>query len=93
MKIDPVLMLLLSALITGINYLFWARIKRIEKDTYENVCEMNKIKNNYLHRFDELKNALTDAEKNIIERIHEFEKVLIINYVSKNECEFFKELK
>lgn len=92
MKPDPIIILVFSTMITVINYLFWARIRRIEKDTAENEKEMYKIKVNYLHRFDELKNALTEAEKNIIERIHEFEKNLIKNYISKNECEFFKEL-
>ena len=92
MKIDPLFMLVLSVLISALNYLFWARVKRIEKDIADSEEETKKIKNNYLLRFDDLKKSLSEAEKNIIDRIHHLEKSFIKNYISKEECEFFKEM-
>lgn len=89
MKMDPFIILIVSSLISIINYLFWARIKRIEKDTFGYSQDIEKIKTNYLSRFDEIKTALNQAEKNIIERLHEFEKNIIQNYVSKKECDYF----
>ncbi len=86
MNIDPVILLILSSLLTAINYLFWSRIKRIEKDTSANTIEIHEIQSNYITRFDDIKTSLHTVEKNIIERIHEFETSIITNYVRKNDC-------
>jgi hypothetical protein len=89
MKMDPLIILLISSLFSIINYLFWARIKRVEKDTSENSTELNEIQQNYTAKFEEIKDALNLTEKNIIERIHLFEKNIIENYVSKKEFNYF----
>lgn len=53
-----------------VNFLFWSRIKRIEKDVDEAKKKSSSIEKNYLSRFQELQNKLSDVEKNIIREIY-----------------------
>jgi hypothetical protein len=93
MKMDPLIILLISSLFSIINYLFWARIKRVEKDTSENSLNLAEMQQNYISKFEEIKDALNLTEKNIIEKIHLLEKNIIENYVSKKEYNYYNEEK
>ena len=53
-----------------VNFLFWSRIKRIEKDIEDNVKRCNRIEHNYLDRFERLNEKLSEVEKNIIKEIY-----------------------
>ena len=53
-----------------VNFLFWSRIKRIEKDIDENKKLCKTIEHNYLDRFEKLNEKLNEVEKNIIKEIH-----------------------
>ena len=53
-----------------VNFLFWSRIKRIEKDIEDNVKRSNRIEHNYLDRFERLNEKLSEVEKNIIKEIY-----------------------
>ena len=52
-----------------INFLFWNRIRRIEKDIEENKTLCGMIEHNYLDRFEKLNEKLNEVEKNIIKEI------------------------
>jgi len=62
---------ILSALLGIINFLFWGRIKRIEKDIEEEKSKSSSIEKNYLSRFEELHMKLNEMEKNIIKEIYD----------------------
>ena len=62
---------ILSALLGIINFLFWGRIKRIEKDIEEEKSKSSSIEKNYLTRFEELHMKLNEMEKNIIKEIYD----------------------
>ncbi len=53
-----------------VNFLFWSRIKRIEKDVDETKKKSSLIEKNYLSRFEILHNKLSEVEKNIIREIY-----------------------
>jgi len=61
---------IIGGLLSLVNFLFWARIKRIEKDVDETKKKSNSIEKNYLSRFEELHNKLSEVEKNIIKEIY-----------------------
>jgi hypothetical protein len=92
MSADPFIVFIISSLFTVMNYLFWGRIKRMEKDITENKNEMKQIKELSFDRLEELNETINEAERNILERIHEFEKNILTDYVRKGECEFYKDL-
>ena len=62
---------IIGGLLGVINILFWARIKRIEKDIDETKSKSTSIEKNYLTRFEKLYRKLNDVEKNIIHKIYE----------------------
>ncbi|MBU2492374.1 MAG: hypothetical protein KJ571_07075 [Bacteroidetes bacterium] len=62
---------IISGLLSFINALIWARIRRIEKDIEETKSKSNLIEKNYLSRFERLYRKLNDVEKNIIHKIYE----------------------
>lgn len=62
---------IISGLLSFINVLIWARIRRIEKDIEETKSKSNLIEKNYLSRFERLYRKLNDVEKNIIHKIYE----------------------
>jgi len=53
-----------------VNFLFWSRIKRIEKDIEDSIKRSNRIEHNYLDRFERLNEKLSEVEKNIIKEIY-----------------------
>ena len=61
---------IIGGLLSVVNFLFWARIKRIEKDVDEAKKKSSSIEKNYLSRFEELHNKLSEVEKNIIREIY-----------------------
>ena len=61
---------IIGGLLSLVNFLFWSKIKRIEKDVDETKKKTNSIERNYLSRFEELHNKLSEVEKNIIREIY-----------------------
>lgn len=61
---------IIGGLLSFVNFLFWSRIKRIEKDVDEAKKKSSSIEKNYLSRFEELHNKLSEVEKNIIREIY-----------------------
>lgn len=72
---------IIGGLLSLVNFLFWSRIKRIEKDVDETKKKTASIERNYLSRFEELHDKLSEVEKNIIREIYNI-KLLAIS--SKN---------
>ncbi len=60
----------IGGLVSLVNFLFWSRIKRIEKDVDETKKKSSSIEKNYLSRFEDLHNKLSEVEKNIIREIY-----------------------
>lgn len=61
---------IIGGLLSLVNFMFWARIKRIEKDVDETKKKSSSIEKNYLSRFEVLHNKLSEVEKNIIREIY-----------------------
>lgn len=61
---------IVGGLVSLVNFLFWSRIKRIEKDVDEAKRKSSTIEKNYLSRFEDLHNKLSKVEKNIIKEIY-----------------------
>jgi len=61
---------IIGGLLSLVNFLFWSRIKRIEKDVEESKKKADAIEKNYLSRFEDLHNKLSEVEKNIIREIY-----------------------
>lgn len=61
---------IIGGLLSLVNFLFWSRIKRIEKDVDETKKKSSAIERNYLSRFEDLHNKLSEVEKNIIREIY-----------------------
>ncbi len=61
---------IIGGLLSLVNFLFWSRIKRIEKDVDETKKKSSAIEKNYLSRFEVLHNKLSEVEKNIIREIY-----------------------
>ena len=68
---------ILSGLVGVVNFLFWSRIKRIEKDIQGNKDKSENIEKNYILRFEELHTKLNDVEKNIIKEIFEMKLLAV----------------
>ena len=67
---DNIFFWIISGLVSLVNFLFWSRIKRIEKDVDEAKKKSSSIEKNYLSRFEDLHNKLSEVEKNIIREIY-----------------------
>jgi len=67
---DSIYLWIIGGLLGLVNFLFWSRIKRIEKDVDETKKKSSTIEKNYLTRFEELHSKLSDVEKNIIREIY-----------------------
>jgi len=61
---------IIGGLLSLVNFLFWSRIKRIEKDLEEEKKKSSAIEKNYISRFEELHSKLNEVEKNIIKEIY-----------------------
>ena len=61
---------IIGGLVSLVNFLFWSRIKRIEKDVGEAKKKSSSIEKNYLSRFEVLHHKLSEVEKNIIREIY-----------------------
>ncbi len=61
---------IIGGLLSLVNFLFWGRIRRIERDIEENKKKTCLIERNYLQRFEDLTNKLSEVEKNIIKEIY-----------------------
>jgi len=70
---------IIGSLLGLVNFLFWSRIKRIEKDVDETKKKSSSIEKNYLTRFEELHSKLSDVEKNIIREIYNIKLGAITN--------------
>ena len=67
--VDGNIGIILGGLLGMINFLFWNRIRRIERDIEGNKKLCSVIEHNYLDRFEKLNEKLNDVEKNIIREI------------------------
>ena len=76
---------IIGGLLSIVNFLFWSRIKRIEKDVDEAKKKSSAIENNYLSRFEELHNKLSEVEKNIIREIYNIKLLAISHQLSDKE--------
>ena len=74
---ESVYIWLLSGVAGLVNFLFWSRIKRIEKDIEDNRKRYDSIEKNYLTRFEEIHSKLNEVEKNIIKEIYDFKLMAI----------------
>jgi hypothetical protein len=70
---------IIGGLLSLVNFLFWSRIKRIEKDVDETKKKSSSIEKNYLSRFEELHNKLSEVEKNIIREIYKVKLSAVSN--------------
>ena len=68
---------IIGGLLSLVNFLFWSRIKRIEKDVDETKKKSSSIEKNYLSRFEDLHNKLSEVEKNIIREIYNIKLLAI----------------
>jgi len=73
---------LIGGLLSLVNFLFWSRIKRIEKDVEETKQKSSSIEKNYLSRFEDLHNKLSEVEKNIIREIYNVKLTAVSNQKS-----------
>ena len=78
---------LLSGILGLVNFLFWSRIKRIEKDIEDNRKRYDSIEKNYLTRFEEIHSKLNEVEKNIIKEIYDFKLLALSNQQSERKSE------
>ncbi len=76
---------IIGGLLGLVNMLFWSRIKRIEKDVDETKKKSSSIEKNYLSRFEDLHNKLSEVEKNIIREIYNMKLSAISNQLSEKE--------
>jgi hypothetical protein len=76
---------IIGGLLSLVNFLFWSRIKRIEKDVDEAKKKSSAIEKNYLSRFEELHNKLSEVEKNIIREIYNIKLLAVSHQHSENE--------
>jgi hypothetical protein len=76
---------IIGGLLSLVNFLFWSRIKRIEKDVDETKKKSSSIEKNYLSRFEDLHNKLSEVEKNIIREIYAIKLSAISHQHSEKE--------
>jgi acetyl-CoA carboxylase alpha subunit len=76
---------IIGSLLGLVNFLFWSRIKRIEKDVDETKKKTSTIEKNYLTRFEELHSKLSDVEKNIIREIYNVKLTTIANKPARDK--------
>lgn len=74
---DNIFFWIISGLVSLVNFLFWSRIKRIEKDVDETKKKSSSIEKNYLSRFEVLQNKLSEVEKNIIKEIYSIKALTV----------------
>ena len=74
---------IIGGLLSLVNFLFWSRIKRIEKDVDEAKKKSSSIEKNYLSRFEDLHNKLSEVEKNIIREIYNVKLSAVNNQKSE----------
>lgn len=72
-----IILSVITGLISLVNFLFWSRIKRIEKDIQENKDKNENIEKNYIARFEEINAKLNEVEKNIIKEIYDMKLIAI----------------
>jgi len=82
---DNIYLWIIGGLLSLVNFLFWSRIKRIEKDVDEIKKKSASIEKNYLSRFEDLHNKLSEVEKNIIREIYNIKLLAISHQQSENE--------
>ena len=71
---------IIGGLLSLVNFLFWSRIKRIEKDVDETKKKASSIEKNYLSRFEDLHNKLSEVEKNIIKEIYSIKALTLPSF-------------
>ena len=82
---EKIYICIIGGLVSLVNFLFWSRIKRIEKDVDETKNKSVTIEKNYLSRFEELHNKLSEVEKNIIREIYKVKLLAFSNQRSEKE--------
>ncbi len=76
---------IIGGLFSLVNFLFWSRVKRIEKDVDETKKKSSSIEKNYLSRFEVLHNKLSEVEKNIIREIYNIKLSTVIHQLLDKE--------
>ena len=82
---ESIYLWIIGGLLGLVNMLFWSRIKRIEKDVDETKKKSSSIEKNYLSRFEDLHNKLSEVEKNIIREIYKVKLSALSNQLSEKE--------
>lgn len=82
---ENIFLWVIGALASLVNFLFWSRIKRMEKDVDETKKKSSSIEKNYLSRFEDLHNKLSEVEKNIIREIYNIKLSAISHQLSGKE--------
>ena len=75
---------IIGGLLSLVNFLFWSRIKRIEKDLEDEKKKSSSIEKNYISRFEELHSKLNEVEKNIIREIYSIKLSVISGSASSS---------
>ena len=76
---------IIGGLLSLVNFLFWSRIKRIEKDLEDEKKKSSSIEKNYISRFEELHSKLNEVEKNIIKEIYGVRLSAVSNQQTDNK--------
>jgi len=79
---ENVFIWIIGGLVSLANFLFWSRIKRIEKDLEDEKKKSSSIEKNYISRFEELHSKLNEVEKNIIREIYGVRLSAVSNHPS-----------
>ncbi len=70
---NNILLWVIGGLLGMVNFLFWARIRRIENDVEKNISKAEQIERNYLGRFERMYEKLDKTEMKILQKLHEIE--------------------
>ena len=77
--------LFLYALAVIVGALGWY-IKRMQRQIDDNAKEVQSIKLNYLDRFADLRQVMTDGHSAIIDKLNALSLDMAKNYVTKDDC-------
>lgn len=88
---EQILYVAIGVLWTVTNILFWARMKKIEKDIVKNDKKSDKIEDNYLDRFERVNKAISEhREEN--QKSHALMEKVITEKFTDLEKSFIREL-
>jgi hypothetical protein len=80
------LLLLISVLLGGISKILWDRVKSMEADIKAVVEENNKIRTNYVNRFDDVKETMNKQFAIVIQNINDLRLHMSENFMRREDC-------